>query len=125
MRTRLRVAVIDDDHSVRKALQRLLRTAQMDAEIYASAAEFLAATTPPEPDCLVLDVRMPVMTGPELRMRLLATGRRIPIVFITAHVEELVLGLLEPGEKIDVLRKPFDDEALLSSIQRSLGNPHA
>jgi len=92
----------------------------MDADVYASAAEFLAMTSP-EPDCLVLDVRMPVMTGPELRIRLLGMGRRIPIVFITAHAEELVLELLEPGEVIDVLHKPFDDEALLASIQRSVG----
>lgn len=120
MSTRLRVAVVDDDHSVRKALQRLLRTAQIDADIYASAAEFLAIAAPPEPDCLVLDVRMPVMTGPELRMRLWAMGRRTPIVFITAHAEELVLGVLEPGEAIDVLHKPFDDDAFLASIHRSI-----
>ena len=125
MRTRLRVAVVDDDHSVRKALQRLLRTAQMDAEIYASAAEFLAVTATPEPDCLVLDVRMPVMTGPELRIRLLAMGRRIPIVFITAHAEELALGSLEPGEKIDVLHKPFDDEASARQHPAQLDKPRA
>ena len=119
----LRVAVVDDDHSVRKALQRLLRTAQMDAEIYASAADFLVAIELRVPDCLVLDVRMPGMTGPELRRRLLVLGRRIPIVFITAHAEDFQLEPVQPGETIDILHKPFGDEALLASIRRCIQNP--
>lgn len=117
------LAVVDDDHSVRKALQRLLRTAQLDTETYASGAEFLLALENRVPDCLVLDVRMPGMTGPELRSRLWAMGRRIPIVFITAHAEDFPLELVQPGETIDILRKPFDDEALLASIQRCIQKP--
>jgi FixJ family two-component response regulator len=113
------VVVIDDDLSVRKALQRLLRAAHLDARSYASASEFLGASLR-EPDCLVLDVRMPFTTGPELRSQLLAMGRRIPIVFITAHADESPLATLQPREAVEILYKPFDDEALLAAIWRCL-----
>lgn len=96
----------------------------MDADTYASGTEFLAAVETQRPDCLLLDVRMPGMTGPELRLRLLALGHRIPILFITAHAADLPIASLEPGETIDILHKPFDDEALLASIERCMGKSH-
>lgn len=110
--------VIDDDASVCKALRRLLRTAQMDVATSSSGESLLAANLSREPDCLVLDIRMPGMTGPQLRDRLYAMGRRIPIVFITAHDEEedSIAGSGTP-----VLHKPFGDSALLAAIRQAVG----
>ena len=109
--------VIDDDPSVRKAIRRLLRTAQMDARTCASGESFLASTLDREPDCLVLDIRMPGMTGPELRDRLLDARRLIPIVFITAHDvgEEGTAGCTGT-----ILHKPFEDQALLDAIRQAV-----
>jgi FixJ family two-component response regulator len=107
--------VVDDDPSVCKAIRRLLQTADMQVETFVSAEVFLRSVSSRDPDCLVLDIRMPGMTGPELRDRLHAMGRRIPIVFITAHAEE------EDGAAGDhaiVLHKPFDDQALLDAIRK-------
>lgn len=114
------IAVVDDDPSVCKALRRLLRTARMDVETYGSGEEFLVALPGREPDCLVLDVRMPGMTGPDVRGRLVGMGRRIPIVFITAHAEETAPEWGAAGGGEDVLHKPFDDQALLDAIARSI-----
>lgn len=89
----------------------------MDVDTYTSGESFLLATVKREPDCLVLDIRMPGMSGPDLRDRLLAMGRHIPVVFITAHAEDengLVRGATE------VLRKPFGDEVLLDAIGRAI-----
>lgn len=114
------VVVIDDDPSVRKAIRRLLRIAQMDVETYASALAFLQADLVRPPDCLVLDVRMPGMTGPELRDRLDDAGRHLPIVFITAHDEEVPPGRGPAADAPTVLLKPFGDDALLEAIGRAL-----
>jgi FixJ family two-component response regulator len=111
------IAVIDDDPSVRKALQRLLRAARMEVETYGSGESFLLASPKKEPNCLVVDVRMPGMSGPELRERLVAMGRHIPFVYITAHAEGEAG---QPGHSAEVLRKPFGDQALLEAIARVL-----
>ena len=118
------VVVIDDDASVCKAVQRLLKTAQMDVETYPSAGAFLHADPAHIPDCLVLDVRMPGITGLELRDQLRDSGRQIPIVFITAHHEEIPPGRGPPGrgssaDVSEVLLKPFEDEVLLGAIWRA------
>ena len=112
------IAVIDDDSSVRKALERLLRTARMRVTSYSSGPKFLLSLEQGEPDCLVLDIRRPGMTGLELRDRLATLGRRIPIVFITAHAEDLTAERGTSGEKVDILHKPFGDAALLEAIGR-------
>lgn len=114
------VVVIDDDPSVRRALRRLLRGAMMDVTAYPSGEEFLAAEFPSEPDCLVLDIRMPGMTGPQLRHRLHQDGRRIPIVFITAHGPD---PNDPPLDDVETLRKPFDRQTLLQAIHRATGPP--
>ncbi len=90
----------------------------MEVEAYASGESFLAAVLPREPDCLILDIRMPGMTGPELRDRLQASGRQIPIVFITAHAEDEEIAA---GKSAIVLHKPFDDQALLAAIEQTVG----
>lgn len=111
--------VIDDDSSVCKALRRLLQAAQMEVETFLSAASFLQTTLRREPDCLVLDIRMPGMTGPELRDRLHATGRHIPVVFITAHAEGEEDAA---GAGARVLHKPFDGQVLLDAIEEAVRN---
>ena len=117
------IAVVDDDPSVRRALRRLLQAARMEVETYPSSEDFLLAIDGRRPDCLVLDIRMPGLTGPELRDRLLEQGHRIPVVFITAHAEELA-----PERGVgtaEVLRKPFRGEALLAAIGRAVQRPAA
>jgi FixJ family two-component response regulator len=119
------IVVIDDDQSIRKALRRLLWTAQMEVETYSSGEKFLRADLGREPDCLVVDVRMPGMTGPDLRDQLLDVGRRIPIIFITAHEDPLpsVHGAL--AGFAEVLRKPFDEKALLDAIDSAIARREA
>jgi len=123
MSERFFIVVVDDDPSVCKALRRLLRAAHMDVETYPSSQSFLLAIDGRRPDCLVLDVRMPGLTGPELRDRLLELGYRFPVVFITAHAEELAFEAAVVGRVAEVLRKPFRDEALLAAIGRAVQSP--
>ena len=123
MSERLFIVVIDDDSSVCRALRRLLQSAQMDVETYPSGDSFLRAIDGRRPDCLVLDIRMPGLTGPELRDRLHDLGHRIPVVFITAHAEELA-----PQHGVgtaEVLHKPFRSEVLLAAIGRAVQRPSA
>ena len=110
------IVVVDDDPSVCKALGRLLRTSGMEVETHSSGADFLRLLPQRPPDCLILDIRMPGMTGPELRQRLLRNGHRIPIVFITAHSEEVVMDPSATDGGAAVLLKPFDNQALLDAI---------
>jgi len=95
----------------------------MDAEAYPSGGAFLTRSADRDPDCMILDVRMPGMSGPELRNRLLMLGRRIPTVFITAHVQEVPADPVAPGEIPEILLKPFDDRALLASIEHCMRSP--
>jgi FixJ family two-component response regulator len=114
------VAVVDDDPSVRRGLSRLLRSVGYEVETYASARGFLEAADYARPACLVLDVRMPGQNGLDLREVLTAAGHRIPIVFMTGH------GDIPPGVggmgtgAVELLAKPFDEEALLEAVQRAL-----
>ena len=114
------IAVVDDDASVCKALARLLRTSQMDVETHASGDELLRSLKQRDPDCLILDIRMPGMTGPQLRQRLLDMGHRIPVVFITAHAEEVAPDASTPADPVDILHKPFDNQTLLDAIERAI-----
>jgi FixJ family two-component response regulator len=114
------IAVVDDDPSVRKALDRLLRTAGMQVATYPSAERFLLSLDRGAPDCLVLDIRMPGITGLDLRDRLVALKQRIPIVFITAHAEDVAAEGSVLGKSVDILHKPFDDKVLIEAIGRSI-----
>ena len=114
------IVVIDDDQSVCKALRRLLRAALMEVETYSSGETFLDAVLKRDPDCLILDIRMPGLTGPDLRDRLQEMGRPIPIVFITAHAEDVLSERSLTGNGADVLRKPFGDRELLDAIAQTV-----
>jgi FixJ family two-component response regulator len=111
------IFVVDDDASVRTGLGRLLEAAGYAVETFASAREFLARAPQAGPGCLVLDVRMPGLTGLELQEALAATGRRISIVFISGHSDVPMSVRAMKAGAVDFLAKPFDVEELLTAIQ--------
>jgi FixJ family two-component response regulator len=114
------VFVVDDDPSVRKSLTRLLAAAGYAVETFASAREFLARERHAGPCCLVLDVRMPGLTGLELQEALAAAGRRMSIVFVTGHVDVPMSVKAMKRGAVDLLTKPFDAKDLLNAVQRAL-----
>jgi FixJ family two-component response regulator len=110
------VFIIDDDKSVLRALRRLIRSAGFNVMAFATAEEFLQAAERPTPDCLILDVHLPGMTGLELQERLIAEGRRIPIVLITAFPDGGTRERAQKAGAIAFLQKPFEDQALLDAV---------
>lgn len=125
MSTRRRVAVVDDDQSVRKALRRLLRAADFEAEAYGSGTDFLDALAAAVPHCLVLDLQMPEMTGLEVQQRLAERGIRLPIVIITGHSEPYMEAKCLAAGAGAYLRKPLDEKVLLAAINGAIaaGSP--
>ncbi len=118
--TRLLVSLVDDDESVRESLPDLLKELGFAARTFSSAEEFLASPTALETGCLILDIAMPGMGGPELQLELKRRGINIPIIFITAHPDEAVRRrLLEQGAA-EWLPKPFSDTALLNALNAAL-----
>jgi FixJ family two-component response regulator len=114
------VAVVDDEESVRKALKRLLRAAGLEAESYATGQEFLEQAAMREPDCVVLDLHMPVMSGSQVLAQIRKMTRRPPVVVITAHdVPEKRDECLAAGA-CAYLRKPLEDRLLLNAISAAL-----
>ena len=121
MTTRLLVSVVDDDESVRESLPDLLREFGYAAEVFSSAEEFLASDHVMQTGCLILDIAMPGMTGPELQRELVRLRYQIPIVFITAHGDETTRPRMIGQGAIDCLSKPFSDEALLKALNAAFG----
>jgi FixJ family two-component response regulator len=116
------VAIVDDDDSVRTALQGLLKAVGLPAQAFASAERFLESGKQDQTACLIADIRMPGMSGLELQAKLNAERRRIPIIFITAHGDaKMRMQALRAGA-VEFLTKPFDDEALLESVRAALEN---
>jgi FixJ family two-component response regulator len=114
------VAIVDDDDSVRIALEGLLKSAGLTARAFESAEEFVKSGLQRETACLISDIRMPGMSGLELQAKLNAEHCSIPIVFITAHGDaKMRMQALRAGA-VEFLAKPFDDEALLDSIRAAL-----
>ena len=110
------VSVVDDDESVRESLPDLLREFGYAVQAFSSAEEFLASDYVGQTRCLILDVAMPGMSGPDLQRELTLRRQEIPIVFITAHGDQTVcLRVLEQGA-VDCLFKPFSDTALLEAL---------
>ena len=114
------VFVVDDDPSVRRGLERLLRTAGHHVESFASAREFLERPEHDGPRCLVLDVRMPGQSGLDLHDRLVASGRDIPVIFITGHADVPMAVRAMKAGAVDFLSKPFDDAELLGAARQAL-----
>jgi FixJ family two-component response regulator len=115
------IAVIDDDASVRRALQRLLQSAGFTVETFATAREFLDADYQARTACLVLDVHLPGMSGFQLEEYLAASGVPIPIVFITAYDDVSTRGRVNRAGAVGYLRKPFDQGTLVEAISRAIG----
>ena len=114
------VAIVDDDDSMRRALQGLLKSAELTAQSFGSAEEFLKSGQHHQVACLIADIRMPGMSGLELQAKLNAEQCRIPIIFITAHGDEKMrLQALRAGA-VEFLAKPFDEDALLESVRAAL-----
>jgi RNA polymerase sigma factor (sigma-70 family) len=114
------VFVVDDDPSVRKSLARLIGSAGYAVEAFASAREFLARERYPGPCCLVLDVRMPGLTGLDLQEALARAGRRLSIVFVSGHGSISVGVKAMKAGAVDFLTKPVDDTDLLVAIKRAV-----
>ena len=115
------VAVVDDDVSVRKSLNRLIRSVRLDVEVFASAEEFLKSAPALKPDCLVLDVSLPGMSGIELHRHLLATRSNVPIIFITAHASDERARLEAASDwTVAYFIKPFSADELLDAVNVAL-----
>ena len=114
------VAVVDDDHSMRSALQGLLKAVGLPSQAFASAEEFLKSGQQHQTACLITDIRMPGISGLELQARLNAEHCRIPTIFITAHGDaQMRMRALRAGA-VEFLAKPVDDEALLETVRAAL-----
>ncbi|WP_353643114.1 response regulator [Mesorhizobium sp. WSM2239] len=116
----MRIAVVDDDASIRRALARLLAALDFEAATFATGAEFLDSLSDRVPDCLMLDLHMPSMTGLEVQEALTEAGIELPIIIITGHDEpKAIRQSLEAGAAV-CLSKPLDDELLLETINTAV-----
>src|SRR6185295_14131185 len=114
------ISVVDDDESVRESLPDLLKEFGFEAQTFSSAEEFLASESVAETSCLLLDVAMPGMTGPDLQRELKLREQSIPIVFITAHRDDTVRPRLIAAGAVDCLFKPFEPTDLLQALNTAL-----
>ena len=121
MATRPLITVVDDDESVRESLPDLLKEFGFDTQTFSSAEEFLASESITETRCLVLDVAMPGMTGPDLQRELKNRDQSIPIVFITGQRDEAIRPRLIAQGAVDCLFKPFEPNDLLQALNTALG----
>ena len=112
------IAVVDDDISVREALEGLIRSAGMAVKGFASAEEFLNTANGRKPDCLILDVRLPGMSGFELQHHLVARNCKLPVIFMTAHgYDERARSEVSSAWTVACLTKPFTEDELLDAVQ--------
>lgn len=115
------VLIVDDDTRMRAAMQRLLKTVGLRSESFATPEDFLRYKLPSAPSCLVLDLRLPGMSGLEVQKRLLELGVQIPIIFITGHADVPVTVKAMKSGAVEFLTKPFRDQDLIDAIQQALG----
>jgi FixJ family two-component response regulator len=114
------VSVVDDDESVRESLPDLIRQFGFAAEAFSSAEAFLASEVVSETSCLLLDIAMPGMTGPDLQQELIRRREQIPIVFITGHCDETLRPRLLAQGAVECLLKPFSETALIDALNIAL-----
>ena len=117
---RAAVFVIDDDASMRRALDSLLRSVGLDVRLYASAQEFMAGDRPEVPGCVLLDVRLPGMSGLTCQQELAKAGIALPVIFISGHGDVPMTVRAMKAGAIEFLTKPFGDEALLNTIRDAI-----
>jgi len=114
------VFIIDDDPDIRASMRRLLKTVGLHAELFANAQDFLQQEMPKGPSCVVLDMRLPGMSGLEVQRTIIETGMNIPIIFITAHGDiPMTVKAMKSGA-VEFLTKPFRDQDLLDAIEQAL-----
>ncbi len=116
------ITIVDDDESVRESLPDLIREFGFSANSFSSAEEFLGSESLTRTKCLILDISMPGMSGPDLQKELNLRRRKIPIIFITAHGEEIDCRRLVAQGAIDCLFKPFTEDDLLRAVKTALGD---
>jgi len=114
------ISVVDDDESLRESLEGLLKSLGHKVSVFSSAESFLGSEALSKTACIILDVRMPGMSGPELQQELIRRRRKIPIIFITAHGDEDVISRVIADGAVDCLLKPFKEAALLKAISQAL-----
>ena len=114
------VFVVDDDLPLRTALARLLGSVGLQAQTFAVAEDFLQAVDPERPGCLLLDVRMPGLSGLDLQRGLAGRGYDLPVIFLTAHADVALTVRAMKAGALDVFTKPFDDQTLLDAVQHAL-----
>jgi FixJ family two-component response regulator len=115
------ISIVDDDKSVRETTSSLVRSLGLNSSAFASAEEFLLSDQLGNTACLITDVQMQGMSGVELQSQLLAQGRHMPIIFMTAFPEERVRKNVLNAGAIGFLSKPFDEECLIDCLDRALG----
>ena len=116
------IGIVDDDESVRDSISSLLRSAGYKTESFESAEAYLNSDRASEPNCLLLDVRMPGLSGLQLQSELNHQKVSIPLIFITAHPDEQVRERALSEGAVAVLGKPFNDDVLLGAIDSAVGN---
>jgi FixJ family two-component response regulator len=114
------VFVIDDDPSMRRSLDTLLRSVSLDVQLFSSTQEFMRAKRPEAPGCLVLDVRLPGMSGLTFQQELAKAGVALPIIFISGHGDVPMTVRAMKAGAVEFLTKPFDDQALLDAIYAAI-----
>ena len=114
------IFIVDDDRSVRTALARLMRSRKLRAETFASAQEFLDRQPPDAPGCIVLDLKMPGVTGLELQEDLTTAGINLPIVFLTGHGDVPASVTAMKGGAVDFFEKPVDEDELMDAIKQAV-----
>lgn len=115
-----RISIVDDDGSIREALKGLMRSVRFDAEAFASAEEFLESGSLSRTDCLILDVRLPGISGLDLQERLNSEHCDVPVIFISANVDDLSRQRALKGGAIEFLGKPVRREPLFRAIQAAI-----
>jgi FixJ family two-component response regulator len=119
------VFVIDDDASMRRSLDSLLRSVSLDVHLFASAQEFMRATRPDVPGCLLLDVRLPGMSGLAFQQELAKAGIALPVIFITGHGDVPMTVRAMKAGAADFLTKPFEEQALLDAVDAAIERDRA
>jgi FixJ family two-component response regulator len=114
------ISIVDDDDALRSSLENLIRSVGLLAQGFSSAEAFLSSNHVPETRCLVLDVRMPGMSGPDLQRQMAVANSHIPIIFITAHEDDAQRTQALEAGAVAFLHKPFYEEELLNAIDAAL-----
>jgi FixJ family two-component response regulator len=119
------VFIIDDDPEMRAAMQRLLKTVGLHAEAFGSAKDFLQRNLPEGPSCLILDIRLPGMSGLDVQRKLVQAGSRIPVIFITAHADVPMAVKAMKSGAVEFLSKPIRGQDLVDAVQQALARYEA